>query len=80
MNFSCLAALSKAQDYAQGKNSCHHLIVTDGLRYGIYFRDITGRFKLDSYVNLVRLRDSYPVYPCKGAKEALLAMAPEWHL
>jgi hypothetical protein len=21
---------------------------------------------------------SYPVYECKGAKDALLAMAPEW--
>jgi hypothetical protein len=37
-----------------------------------------GEFKLYAYFNLSRLRKEYPVYRCKGAGEALLALAPEW--
>ena len=33
---SCLTAKSQAQGYAQGKQNCKRLIVTDGLRYGTY--------------------------------------------
>jgi hypothetical protein len=29
-------------------------------------------------MNLTRLMHDYPIYQCKGAEEALLAMAPEW--
>lgn len=78
MNASCLSAMSQAQSYAQGKSGCKRLIVTDGLRYGVYKRDHSDDFKLSAYMNLTRLMKSYPIYPCKGAQEALLIMSPEW--
>ncbi len=78
MNASCLSAMSQAQAYAQGKEGCHRLIVTDGLRYGVYTRNESGEFALTAYMNLTRLRSSYPIYPCSGARQALLIMAPEW--
>ncbi|WP_429272489.1 hypothetical protein [Paraburkholderia sp. EB58] len=52
--------------------------MTDGLRYGVYTRPGDGEFRLYAYFNLIRLRKDYPVYPCKGAREALVALAPEW--
>jgi hypothetical protein len=78
MNASCLTAVSQAESYAQGKHSCRRLIVTDGLRYGVYTRNTSNKFELHAYMNLTRLMDSYPIYQCAGAKEALLTMAPEW--
>jgi hypothetical protein len=78
MDNSCLTAVPQAMSYAQGKTACHRLIVTDGLRYGVYTRSAHGQFRLYAYLNLTRLRHDYPVYECKGAEEALLAMAPEW--
>lgn len=78
MNASCLTAMSQAQAYAQGKSECRRLIVTDGLRYGVYTRNESDEFTLSAYMNLTRLRSSYPIYPCSGAREALLIMAPEW--
>lgn len=80
MNASCLSAMSQARSYAEGKTGCHRLIVTDGLRYGIYVQDKTGVFHLYSYMNLTNLRKDYPIYHCKGAKDTLLAMAPEWRM
>lgn len=78
MNASCLSAMSQAQTYAQGKSECRRLIVTDGLRYGVYTRNASGNFGLAAYMNLTRLMSHYPIYPCDGAREALLIMAPEW--
>ena len=53
------------------------LIVTDGLRYGIYLKD--GKdFNLYAYFNITDLRENYPIYECHGVKEALRAMTPEW--
>lgn len=78
MSASCLSARSQALDYAKGKKACHRLIVTDGLRYGIYRQTSPGTFDLYAYLNLSRLRDDYPILECKGAKEALLSMSPEW--
>lgn len=78
MNASCLSAMSQAQTYAQGKSGCHRLIVTDGLRYGVYTRNSSETFVLAAYMNLTRLMSSYPIYPCAGAREAVLIMAPEW--
>jgi hypothetical protein len=78
MDASCLSAMSQAQAYAQDKGVCHRLIVTDGLRYGVYTRkDPADEFVLSAYMNLTRLRSGYPIYPCGGAREALLIMAPE---
>jgi hypothetical protein len=78
MDASCLSAMSQALGYAETRTDCNRLIVTDGLRYGIYTRPSTGAFQLYAYFNLLRLRKDYPVYRCKGAREALLALAPEW--
>lgn len=78
MDAACLTAIEQAKGYAESKSGCERLIVTDGLRYGIHVRNEAGHFPLHSYLNLTNLRNSYPIYGCKGAKEALLAMAPEW--
>jgi hypothetical protein len=78
MGKSCLAAQSQAMSYAVNKTECRRLIVTDGLRYGVYTRNNEGAFNLYAYMNLTRLRNQYAVYDCKGASDALLAMAPEW--
>lgn len=78
MEKSCLSAASQAMTYSDGKPACHRLIVTDGLRYGVYVRRKLEPFKLYAYMNLTRLRARYPVLRCEGVKEALLAMAPEW--
>lgn len=77
MDNSCLTAESQATRYAEARSSCGRLIVTDGLRYGVYTRG-QGKFNLYAYLNLTRLRRDYPIYSCSGAEEALLAMAPEW--
>jgi len=76
---SCLSAFSQAEGYAKDKNNCQRLIVTDGLRYGVYLKDkTTNEFVLYAYVNLLRLQNSYPIYNCHGACEAFKAMTPEW--
>ncbi len=78
MNNACLTAKTQAASYAAGKPRCHRLIVTDGMRFGVYTRSEAGDFKLYAYLNLTRRRPDYPIYGCHGAEEALLAMAPEW--
>ncbi len=78
---SCLTARSQAQSYAEqpSRGSCTRLIVTDGLRYGVYLRkDGTFGDKPDAYLNLTRMRDAYPVLGCGGTKEVLLFMAAGW--
>jgi hypothetical protein len=78
MSNSCLTAQSQAVTYAIGKAGCHRLIVTDGLRYGVFVCKEQEAFDLYAYLNLTRLRRGCPVYECRGAEDALLAMAPEW--
>jgi len=74
---SCLTAKSQAETYAKGRSNCKRLIVSDGLRYGIYFKEGTD-FRLNAYMNLTRLRKEYPIYNCKGAKDVLLTVTPDW--
>ncbi|PTN08092.1 hypothetical protein [Mangrovibacterium marinum] len=74
---SCLTAKSQAQGYANGKKNCKRLIVTDGLRYGVYVKK-DDEYELKAYFNLTDLREKYPVYECLGVKEALTIMTPEW--
>lgn len=74
---SCLTAKSQAQGYAEGKVNCKRLIVTDGLRYGVYLKK-EREYKLYAYFNLTDLKDSYPIYNCHGVKEALRIMTPDW--
>ena len=74
---SCLTAKSQAQRYAENKKNCKRLIVTDGLRYGVFIKD-DENYKLNAYFNLLDLKDHHPIYNCSGVKEALTIMAPEW--
>lgn len=75
---SCLTAKSQAERYAKDRPNCNKLIVTDGLRYGVHVKN-NNNFSLYSYLNLAELKSEYPIYDCKGAKESLLAMTPEWN-
>lgn len=77
LNNSCLMAKSQVQDYVLDKKHCNRLIVTDGLRYGVYSKNEHEDFYLDAYVNLTKLQSGYPVYGCDGAMEAFLLMSPE---
>lgn len=74
---SCLTAFSQAETYADGKENCQRLIVTDGLRYGVYLKQ-SNCFKLYAYFNITELKSAYPIYECYGVREALQAMTPEW--
>ena len=79
MDDTRLSAKSQAMTCAEGKPECHRLLVTDGLRYGIYVRNETSaEFRLHAYMNLTKLRRGYAILACDGAREAILAMAPEW--
>lgn len=76
---ACLSwAVSQAKNYASKYPNCRRLVVTDGLRYGIFTMGKNKEFSLYAYLNLTRLRNEYPIYECKGAQEAILAMTPEW--
>ncbi|MFZ1291247.1 MAG: hypothetical protein WAR79_14215 [Melioribacteraceae bacterium] len=77
MDNSCLSAFSQAEQYAKGKTTCERLIVSDGLRYGVYFKE-KGQFILKAYMNLTNLREEYPIYNCSGVKDALLFITPEY--
>ncbi len=69
---SCLTAWSQAQRYAEikNRNTCQRLIVTDGLRYGVYLKDDNDGFvnSPEAYLNLTKLLEKYPLYKCDGAK------------
>jgi hypothetical protein len=78
---SCLTAKSQAQGYAEkhGSALCRRLIVTDGLRYAVFFRTEHGFEEHPrAYLNLTDMRSEYPVYECGGAKEAFLLMSGDW--
>jgi len=79
---SCLTAVSQAQYYAtQPENGkCDRLIVTDGVRYGVFSRN-EGKFRghPHAYLNITRLREDYPVYNFHGAKDAFLYLSADWN-
>lgn len=75
MGLSCLTAIGQAAKYASKGPKCDRIIVTDGIRYGVYKKG-SGGFELKSYLNLTRFRDSYPIYSCGGAQDALFDMRP----
>ena len=77
---ACLSwAVTQAQGYAESHRNCLRLIVTDGLRYGVFTRrGYDERFLRYAYLNLIRPRNRYSIYKCGGAREAILAMTPEW--
>lgn len=77
-NNSCLTAYSQAERYSQNKTNCNRLVVTDGLRYGVFIKDI-DTYQLFAYMNLTEFKSQYHIYDCAGIEEALWAMSPDWH-
>lgn len=78
---ACLSAKSQAQYYAEqpGRENCKRLIVTDGIRYGVYLREESGFSEHPAaYLNLLSLKTEYPILKCKGAADALLMMSADW--
>jgi len=65
MDEACLSAKAQAEGYAlaKGRERCRRLIVTDGMRYGVFTRSEDGRFAdyPDAYMNLRRLVRIYPL-------------------
>lgn len=74
---SCLTAYSQAYEYTKDRLSCNRLIVSDGLRYGVYIKK-DDDYLLPAYMNLTNFKSDYPIYKCRGICEALWAMTPEW--
>lgn len=75
---SCLTAFSQAEEYSKNKIRCNRLIVTDGIRYGIFTKD-GDQYKRHAYMNLTEFKEKYEIYECAGIKEALWAMTPDWY-
>jgi len=75
---ACLTAFDQAARYAARHANCRKVIVTDGIRYGVFVRT-DDTFNLRAYLNLTRLAHEYPLYECLGAAEAFLAMTPDWN-
>ncbi len=80
MKLSCFSGFKQAKSYARRAANCKTVVVTNGIRYGVYIKNGENDFSLYSYLNLTRLRKEYPVYECKGAQDTLLALTPEWQL
>lgn len=80
---SCLTADTQARMYAEKLHHVRRLIVTDGIRYGVFIADQTQRrFGIDpnAYLNLTEPRDCYPAYgDCQGGDEAMLYMSSSWN-
>jgi len=68
---SCMNAQSQAKTSAEQKGhaACNRLIVTDGVRYGVYFKK-DGVFPNEpqAYLNLTRMRDEYPLLKARAQK------------
>ncbi|MDA1305295.1 MAG: hypothetical protein O2999_13535 [Nitrospirae bacterium] len=85
---SCLTAKSQAQSYTDDpkypdRKNCKRLIVTDGLRYGVFIKEgIEFKEYPDAYLNLTLMQERYPILgdSLNGAKEAFLLMAPDWEV
>ena len=64
-------AQKQANSYSDNFPNCKALITTNGYFYKIYLKDEKGSFHIDSYdpsayINLLNLRDKYPLNPKKG--------------
>jgi len=78
---SCLTAEEQVRKYAEGMSYVRRLVVTDGIRYGIFVREDNNPFPVtpNAYLNLTDLRDNYPVYgDCAGADESMLFLSAAW--
>jgi len=73
---SVFSPVGQAREYAlrPGRDGCDRLVVTDGIRYALHRR--TGdNFTREAYLNILKMRDSYPMLGCGGAVQAVLGMA-----
>ena len=72
---SIFCAKDQAVYYANvpERENCKQIILTDGQRYAVYKRH-GKEFILDSYLNLTRMRDAYPLLRCKGTVDAIIGM------
>lgn len=64
-------ARNQADSYSNNFPNCKALITTNGYCYKIYLKDEKGSFPKDpydpsAYINLLNLRDKYPLNPKKG--------------
>ena len=80
---SCRSAQGQALLYVQehGQAHCHRMIVTDGMRYGLFLRhgdECVFPSTPDAYLNLTRLRASYPLIGSDGAGKALQLLSAEY--
>lgn len=80
---SCLSASHQVKRYGEALKQVKRLLVTDGIRYGLFTRqDETQQFsdKLSAYMNLADLRGNYPIYGqnCGGADEVMLTLSAAW--
>jgi hypothetical protein len=59
---SVFSPVGQAREYAlrPGRESCDRLIVTDGIRYALHRRS-GNAFCLTAYLNILSMRDAYPV-------------------
>lgn len=80
--YSCMTAEEQVRTYARQMKYLRRLIVTDGIRYGIFVRHNNEESfpeRPTAYLNLSDLRDCYPIYGnCKGADEAMLYLSSAW--
>jgi len=74
---SVFYAFQQVKDYAKEKPAINRLIVTDGIRYGVYLKS-EETWYLHAYMNLTRFQKEYKIYACLGILEALWVMSPEW--
>ncbi len=82
LGLSCLSANTQGAEYAcvSGRERCNRLVVTDGIRYGVYVKKTNGTFPESptAYMNLDRMVRSYPVLGCEGTPKALGLLAADW--
>ncbi|UYP44197.1 hypothetical protein NEF87_000482 [Candidatus Lokiarchaeum ossiferum] len=74
---SIFRAFNQAKNYADTNVNIKKIIVSDGIRYAVYFKK-ENKWKLHAYLNLIRFQIDYPIYNCSGTLEALWTMTPEW--
>lgn len=76
LDSSVFSPRHQAKRYAllPGRKKCRRLIVTDGIRYTLH-KKVGEDFELSAYLNVLDIRERYPIFGCEGAVHALLGMA-----
>jgi hypothetical protein len=73
---SVFSPFGQARTYAlkPDREKCRTLIVTDGIRYTLHEK-VSEHFELSAYLNILDMRERYPIFGCEGAVRAVLGMA-----